>query len=104
MTKRIDQLKALLKANPRDAFCLYGLAMEYAKLSRTADAIDSFNEAISLDPDFSYAYYHKAKAHERAGDLGAARNTLQLGLQQAQAVGDAQAVNEIAAYLDEFSE
>lgn len=103
MTDRIKQLETLLQAEPDDAFCLYGLAMEYAKLHRHTEAIAWFDRTLAVDPDYCYAYFHKAKSQEEGGDAAAAQATLRTGLCRAQAIGDAKAMSELAAYLDELT-
>ena len=102
MADRIAQLKSLLQSEPRDTFCLYGLAMEYSKAGRVDEAIGFFDRTLAVDPHYCYAYFHKAKCQEESGDLDAARATLREGLTQAKKVGDAKASSELAAYLDEL--
>jgi tetratricopeptide (TPR) repeat protein len=103
MSDRITKLKAILDADPNDAFCLYGLALEYAKLGQTEAALASFDKAIQVDPMYCYAYFHKAKCQEQAGDTDGAIATLTSGLHKARASGDAKAISEIASYLDELT-
>lgn len=102
MVDRIAQLKAILESEPNDPFCLYGLAMEYAKIGQHQSAASWFDLTIAADPEYTYAYYHKAKSQEAVGDTRAAAATLREGMQRAQIAGDAKAMNEIAAYLDEL--
>jgi len=103
MTDRIQQLQALLAAEPNDTFCTYGLAMEHAKRGETAQAIEWFDRTLAIDPNYCYAYFHKARAQHAAGDSAGASATLQRGLKQAQASRDFKAANEIEALLDEWS-
>lgn len=104
MEDRITKLMALLEADPQDAFCLYGVAMEHAKTGRHEEAIAWFDRALAADPDHCYAYFHKAKSQEEAGDNAAAADTLRAGLARARQTGDTQALREIAAYLDELGD
>ncbi len=100
MTDRIAQLTRLLEMEPNDAFCLYGLAQEYAKAGRPEDAIGYFDRAIAADPSMSYAYFHKARSQESVEDVAGAIATLERGLAAAKKAGDGKAVSEIAGYLD----
>jgi predicted Zn-dependent protease len=102
MTDRIAQLKKLLDAEPNDPFCLYGLAQEYAKAGDLDAAVEMYERTIEADPDYCYAYYHLARVHEERDDIDRAHTVLQTGLERAQALGDAQAVGEISAYLDQL--
>ena len=39
MPDRIATLKSMLESEPNDTFCLYGLAMEHARLGQVAGGI-----------------------------------------------------------------
>jgi tetratricopeptide (TPR) repeat protein len=93
----------MLESEPDDAFCMYGLAMEHARLGRLQEAVAWFDQTLSVDPENCYAYFHKARCQEQAGDVEAAAATLQEGLERAQSQGDAKAAGEIAAYLDQLT-
>ena len=103
MSDRIAKLKSMLESEPDDAFCMYGLAMEHARLGRLQEAVAWFDQTLIVDPEQCYAYFHKARCQEQAGDVEAAVTTLQEGLQRAQSIGDAKALGEIAAYLDQLT-
>lgn len=103
MSDRITKLREMLASEPDDPFCLYGLAQEYARLGDVTRALAHYDEVLRVDPDHCYAYFHKARVQEDEGEVAAAIETLQEGLERANAVGDAQAINEISAYLDELS-
>lgn len=102
MHDRIEQLKKMLQAEPGDAFCMYGLALEYAKRGESDEAVSWFDRTIAADPRQCYAYFHKAKAQQEAGAMDSARETLGTGLKQARAIGDVKAASEIEAFLDEL--
>lgn len=104
MPDRIAQLKAMLESEPNDPFCLYGMAMEYAKMGQHQSATSWFDLAINADPTYTYAYYHKAKSQEAAGDVRGAAATLREGIERARTAGDTKAINEIGAYLDELDQ
>ena len=88
LTDRISQLKNMLESEPDDAFCLYGIAMEYAKAGRTDRAIAHFDRTIEVQPDYCYAYYHKARCLMDDDQPLEARATLEAGLEQARESGD----------------
>ena len=102
MADRIQQLKTMLEAEPADAFCMYGLAMEYTKRGEAAEAIEWFDRTIAADPDHCYAYFHKAKAQQSMGNASAAINTLRAGLDRANACRDLKAAGEIDAFLEDL--
>lgn len=103
MADRLAQLTKLLSADPADTFILYGLATEYAKLGQLDHAITHFDRCLAVDPDYLYAYYHKAKLlseHDRLPEAIAALNT---GISRAKAARDAKALSEMSALLDELA-
>jgi tetratricopeptide (TPR) repeat protein len=103
MTDRITQLQKLLAVEPNDTFCMYGLAIEHAKRGEHALALEWFDRTIENDTDYCYAYFHKAKCQEDAGDSHGARRTVDAGIQRAAAAKDAKALSELSSYLDELS-
>jgi len=100
MPERLDVLEAMLAENPDDAFCLYGIAQEHLNDGACDLAIGYFDKCLDVDPDYLYAYYHKARALEELDRIDDAVKTLEIGLARAKAAADAQATNEIAGYLD----
>ena len=103
MTDRMSQLKNMLESEPDDAFCLYGIAMEYAKDGQSERAIAHFDRTIEVQPDYCYAYYHKARCLMDDDKYEDARQTLEIGLEQARESGDIHAEGEIEALLGELS-
>jgi tetratricopeptide (TPR) repeat protein len=99
---RLLQLLALIEADPRDTFCLYGVAQEYARRGDPSTAVSWYDRCLAVDPNYCYAYYHKAKALEESGRSADAIAALRIGFERAKATGDLQARNEIATYLDEL--
>lgn len=99
---RLAQLQSLLAADPADAFLLYGIAQEYAKLNNHARAVEFYDRCITADPAYGYAYYHKARAQLASGDPAAAAATIRAGISASRAAGDAHALSELQAFLDEL--
>ncbi len=100
----LDQLLRVLESSPDDAFVLYGIAMEQARLGDHEAAMPYFDRALGADPVNPYHYFHKARSLEAQSKNDQARAVLTLGLERAKTSGDAQAINETAAYLDQLSE
>lgn len=97
----IDQLQNLLAADPNDPFILYGLAQEYAKLNDHGRAVEFYDRCLAADPGYCYAYYHKARTQFAAGQDADGRATIHAGLAAAKTHGDAHALSELQALLDE---
>lgn len=98
----LDQLHRLLAADPSDAFVLYGIAQEHARLKDYPKAVEFYDRCLATDPRYSYAYFHKARALEALGRAADAAATLRAGQKAAKAGGDPHALAEISAYLDEI--
>lgn len=103
MSDRLSQLTKLLAADPSDAFVLYGLAVEHAKLGRVDESVSWFDRCLAIDPNYLYAYYHKAKVlseHDRVKD---AVGVLNAGIAAAKVARDAKALGELSALLDSIT-
>lgn len=90
----------MLDIDPNDAFVLYGIAQEHSKVGEFARAVEYFARCVESDPNYLYAYYHKASAeHEDGNDAGAGA-TLRVGIERAKQAGDTKALGEMQALLD----
>lgn len=99
---RLDDLKKLLAADPRDPFVLYALAQEHAKVGEHEAAIGYYDQCLSVDPAYHYAYFHKARTLEAAGRVDEAIATLRTGIASARQRQDQKAWSEMQGYLDEL--
>jgi tetratricopeptide (TPR) repeat protein len=98
----IPALLSMLEKDPADPFLLYGLAQEYAKAGDTGRAVEFYDKCLAADPAYCYAYYHKARAQQQAGDAAAAIATVKAGLAAAKKAGDGHAASELQGLLDEL--
>ncbi len=92
---RIAKLLKLLEADPADAFCLYSLGQEHSKTGNTEQAVAYFDRALAADSGYLYAYYHKARVLQAAGQAESALATLSEGIAHASQLGDAKAEREM---------
>lgn len=97
---RLTQLRRMLEREPRDAFLLYGIAMEHRKLKAFEQAIEYFDRALQVDPGYCYAYFHRGQTHEQMGHPNAAKQSYRDGMAAARRVGDAHALEELQSALD----
>lgn len=98
----MEQLQKLHAADPSDADVLYMLAQEHAKAGRYDEAVAWYDRCLEADASYHYAFYHKARAQQSAGDDAGAIATLKAGFARARSAGDAKATSEIGAFLDEL--
>lgn len=54
--ERLAALVAMAEAQPGEAMIWYGLANEYVKLARWAEAADALRRVVALNPDYTSAY------------------------------------------------
>ena len=84
---RIDAFTAMLKDQPNNEMIWYGLANEYSKLERWADASEALRQVIRLKADYTSAYQLLGSALLQQGQTAAARQTWQTGIEVAQRTG-----------------
>ncbi|MGD9791411.1 MAG: tetratricopeptide repeat protein [Phycisphaerales bacterium] len=101
----IEQLERLLKVDENDAFVHYALAMEHTKAGEgsLALAIEHFDRCLAIDPNYLYAYYHKARVLIEAGRNGEGAEILRAGLAKAREARDGKAMGEMEGLLDSIS-
>jgi tetratricopeptide (TPR) repeat protein len=97
---RLEILLKSLDENPRDAFTLYLVALEYAKLNRHAEAIARFEKLLNEHPAYVATYYQFAQLYENLERNADAIRVYKLGLAAARHAGDFHAASEIQAALD----
>jgi predicted Zn-dependent protease len=100
---RLTQLRNLLDSDPHDAFCMYGIAMEYAKSDSHQEAIAWFDRTMETDPAYCYAWFHKARSQDSLGNQAGAIHTLEDGITHANTLGDTHAEDEMKALLQSIS-
>ncbi len=97
---RIDELQKLHEDDPKDADVMYMLAQEHAKEGDPDEAVAWYDKCLAVDPAYLYAYFHKARALESAGEIEDAKDALREGVKSAQVQRDEKALGEIGAYLE----
>lgn len=98
-----EQLRRLLEREPSDPFLLYALAQELAKAGDWPGAIEQFDRCLEADPQYLYAYYHKAKTLHAAGHQSQALAAARAGLAAARGARDSHAQAELEALLEDVS-
>lgn len=99
---RLAKLLKMLELDPRDTFCLYGVAQEHVKRGDSREALAWFDRTLAVDPDHAYAWFHRAKVQHAAGGTADAIGSLRQGLAAARRVGDGKAISEIEGWLEEL--
>jgi tetratricopeptide (TPR) repeat protein len=73
----LGDLKHARALSPRDVPTLNALGLCLAHLDRTAEAVEAFEAAVAVDPDFAPAHFNLGWASETLGDLDQARSSLE---------------------------
>jgi tetratricopeptide (TPR) repeat protein len=102
MSARLQQLMKFHEAEPGDAFCTYGIALEHAKAGRTDQSLEWLDKTLENDRNYAYAHYQKAKLLAEVGRVAEAKNVAQQGIEAAQRGGDGHAAGELSALIDSF--
>lgn len=98
-SKRLLFLQKTTAEGSTDPLAWYGLAMEYRKLERWDEALQTFTALRTMKPDYVAMYLMCGQMLEGVGREDEARAWLEEGLTQAKTKGDGHAVSEIEAAL-----
>lgn len=96
---RLEQLEALLAAEPDDVFLNYSMAMELAKAQRFDESLARFARVIELDPNYIAAYSQQGKTLVQLGRRDEARQVLAAGIDRAKALGNRHAQDDMEQLL-----
>lgn len=99
---RIENLKAMLAADPQDTFARYALGLEYLSVNEVDSAKDMFEEISLLDPNYVATYYQLGKTYELLGDEGKARKVYEKGIYVAASQSDEHTKSELEQALGEL--
>ena len=96
---RLAQLLSMLETEPTDSFLRYGVAMEYARIGRHAEAIHEFGTLLLHDPGYVAAFFMCGRSYESLGEISQARAQYEQGIAMAKKIGDQHAASEMAEAL-----
>jgi len=96
---RRHKLEELLAKNPKDAFTLYGLALECSNSGDFAAADTHFRALLQFNPDYVPGYQMYAQALAQNNRADDAKAVLTKGIQAANRVGNEHARSEMEALL-----
>jgi len=100
---RISLLEEYIKESPGDPFLHYALALELRQTdpARTARL---FTYLLAKHPDYLGTYYQAGIFYATHNQPDLAIQTIQKGMQLAQALGEWKTKNELAALLEELKD
>lgn len=100
MADRRQKLEEYLRANPKDPFLLYSLALEDVSDGNESTAVERLDVVLDADAKYVPAYLQKGLILSRLERFDEARQALEAGIPVANAAGDAHAAGEMQGALD----
>lgn len=97
--KRLAMLEKMVAAGTTDPFAWYGLALEYAGLSRIGDALSTFAKLRAMNPSYVPMYLMCGSMLIKSGKPEEGREWLSAGVEAARAKGDLHALSELESAL-----
>ena len=99
-SKRLAFLQKTTADGSTDPLAWYGLAMEYRKLERWDEALQTFISLRTMKPDYVAMYLMCGQMLEGVARNDEAREWLEAGIEQARQKGDSHAAGELQSALD----
>ncbi|HBX56489.1 tetratricopeptide repeat protein [Pseudomonas sp. UBA2684] len=95
----LESLENMLAKGVDNALLRFGLGKGYLDAGEFARAAEHLQRCVGFDPNYSAAWKLLGKARQASGDLAAARQAWEQGLQAARGHGDKQAEKEMTVFL-----
>jgi len=102
-SKRLAFLQKTTADGSTDPLAWYGLAMEYRKLERWDEALQTFTALRTMKPDYVAMYLMCGQMLEGISRGEEAREWLEEGIKRAREKNDGHAVSELQTALDALS-
>jgi predicted Zn-dependent protease len=102
MNKRLAMLEKMTASGQADAFAWYGLAMEYRREGRAADALGVFQKLRQSHPEYLPMYLMASQTLVESKQTEDARGWLAAGIQLARTQGASHALGELESALAEL--
>lgn len=99
-SKRLAFFQKTTAEGSTDPLAWYGLAMEYRKLSRWDEALQTFTSLRTMKPDYVATYLMCGQMLEGVSRQSEAREWLEAGIEEARKKGDSHALSELQSALD----
>ena len=96
---RVAQMRGLLEKDPEDKTLWFGLGRTLLDLAHPDQAVDAFENATRLDPDYTAAFRDLGRAHLEDGNPCEAARIFAHAIALAEKTGDLQTGREIHVFL-----
>jgi tetratricopeptide (TPR) repeat protein len=101
--KRLEMLEKMMAAGASDSFGWYALAMEYRRLGRVQEAMNTFSTLRERDPEYLPMYLMAGQLCVELSEPKSASEWLTQGIALAKQKGDAKALGELEALAADLS-
>lgn len=95
MSKRLEMFDKLLAGGSKDPFHHYARALELRSLARGTEALAALAQVTREFPDYVPSYLIAAQLAGQEGDVQAARDFCDRGVQAAERAGNEHALSEL---------
>ncbi len=96
---RAAQMRGMLEKDPEDATLWFGLGRTLLELSHPHQAVDAFEHATRIDPDYTAAVRDLGRAHLEDDNPCEAARVFAHAIALAEKTGDLQTGREIHVFL-----
>ncbi len=96
---RLEKIRQMLAAEPRDEFLRYALAMELDSAGEHNESLAAYQELMQDRPAHVPSFFRAGQLLVRMGRAGDAKSTLAQGIQFALSQGDSHAAAEMNELL-----
>lgn len=103
-SKRLAFLQKTTAEGSTDPLAWYGLAMEYRKLSRWDEALQTFSSLRTMKPDYVAMYLMCGQMLIELSRQDEARKWIEAGMEQARLKSDGHALSELESALAELDD
>ena len=99
---RLAMLEKMVAGGSQDPFVRYGLAMEYRRLGRLAEASRAFDDLLAVKPDYLATYLMAGGVLATQQQKDRAHEVYSRGIAVARSQGNAKTLGELESALAEL--
>ncbi|HET6465488.1 MAG TPA: hypothetical protein VFH55_07765 [Nitrospiria bacterium] len=98
-SEKIDRIKKVLAAEPESEMLWFSLGQAYLADESASLAVEAFEKAIALKPDYTVVYEHLGGALEKIGKVEEAKGIYRKGIEIGQRTRDMIPLERMTARL-----
>jgi tetratricopeptide (TPR) repeat protein len=98
-SEKIDRIKKILALEPESEMLWFSLGQAYLAEESPVLAVEAFEKAIAIKPDYTVVYEHLGGALEKIGKMDEAMTIYRKGIEVGQKTGDMVPLERMTARL-----